>query len=145
MSSKNCHTASTGCATSKSLLISIAPLPERPRGGLPDARAPTNTERPRGGSSDARAPTSTGKGSGTGLELGATARAAEVVGDALVLHCEACRACGHRHAADRIDGLGWLGWAFPHPEPARRAPLPQLRHDPHAESKGWRLADVQAP
>jgi SAM-dependent methyltransferase len=30
---------------------------ERPRGGSPDARAPTNTERPRGGSPDARAPT----------------------------------------------------------------------------------------
>ncbi len=32
---------------------------ERPRGGLPDARAPANTERPRGGLPDARAPAST--------------------------------------------------------------------------------------
>ena len=32
---------------------------ERPRGGLPDARAPASTERPRGGLSDARAPEST--------------------------------------------------------------------------------------
>src|SRR5260221_3918637 len=32
---------------------------ERPRGGLPDARAPGSTERPRGGLPDARAPSST--------------------------------------------------------------------------------------
>jgi hypothetical protein len=35
------------------------PIPERPRGGVPDARAPDSTERPRGGSPDARAPSST--------------------------------------------------------------------------------------
>ena len=34
------------------------PIPERPRGGPPDARAPANTERPRGGPPDARAPDS---------------------------------------------------------------------------------------
>jgi predicted nucleic acid-binding Zn ribbon protein len=33
--------------------------PERPRGGLSDARAPASTERPRGGLSDARAPAGT--------------------------------------------------------------------------------------
>src|SRR5258707_12782463 len=35
---------------------------ERPRGGLPDARAPGSTERPRGGLPDARAPGSTDQG-----------------------------------------------------------------------------------
>jgi DNA repair protein RadA/Sms len=38
------------------------PPPERPRGGLTDARAPANTERPRGGLTDARAPGITDSG-----------------------------------------------------------------------------------
>jgi DNA repair protein RadA/Sms len=38
------------------------PPPERPRGGLSEARAPANTERPRGGLSDARAPGITDSG-----------------------------------------------------------------------------------
>jgi beta-glucosidase len=37
----------------------LSALPERPRGGSSDARAPASTERPRGGSFDARAPAST--------------------------------------------------------------------------------------
>ena len=37
----------------------LLPTNERPRGGLPDARAPESTERPRGGLPDARAPEGT--------------------------------------------------------------------------------------
>jgi len=56
---------------------------ERPRGGLPDARAPAGTERPRGGLPDARAPAGTEAGRAVplleprdGLPLVVTTRAA---------------------------------------------------------------------
>ncbi len=49
---------------------------ERPRGGLPDARAPAGTERPRGGLPDARAPASTdGTGRADRVRLAAEALA----------------------------------------------------------------------
>jgi len=46
-------------ALRSALVTEAEQLDERPRGGVSDARAPTNAERPRGGVSDVRAPEST--------------------------------------------------------------------------------------